>query len=172
MQPHQRQFLELAIERQVLRFGEFTLKSGRVSPYFFNAGRFDSGAALAALGDCYAQALAAAGIEFDMLFGPAYKGIPLATTLATALAARGRDVPVAFNRKEAKAHGEGGVADRRAAAGPGADRGRRDHRRHRHPRGAGADPRRRRHALRGGDRARPAGARTGRGTLGGAGGRG
>jgi orotate phosphoribosyltransferase len=108
MQPHQRQFLDLAIARNVLRFGEFTLKSGRISPYFFNAGRFDSGAALATLGECYAAALAEAGTQFDMLFGPAYKGIPLATTLATALAARGRDVPVAFNRKEAKAHGEGG----------------------------------------------------------------
>jgi len=109
MLPHQRQFLELAIARQVLRFGEFTLKSGRISPYFFNAGRFDSGAALAALGECYACALADAGTQFDMLFGPAYKGIPLATSLATALAARGRDLPVAFNRKEAKDHGEGGT---------------------------------------------------------------
>ena len=93
----------------MLRFGEFALKSGRTSPYFFNAGLFDSGAALAGLGACYADALAAAGLEFDMLFGPAYKGIPLATTLAVELARRGRDVPVAFNRKEAKAHGEGGV---------------------------------------------------------------
>ena len=108
MREHQRRFLDLAVERQVLRFGEFTLKSGRLSPYFFNAGRFDSGAALAALGECYADALAASGLQIDMLFGPAYKGIPLATALATALAARGRDLPLAFNRKEAKAHGEGG----------------------------------------------------------------
>jgi len=109
MREHQRRFLDLAVERQVLRFGEFTLKSGRISPYFFNAGRFDSGAALATLGQCYAQALADSGLAFDMLFGPAYKGIPLATTVAVALAAGGRDVPLAFNRKEAKAHGEGGL---------------------------------------------------------------
>ena len=106
---HRRRFLDLALARGVLRFGEFSLKSGRTSPYFFNAGLFDSGAALAALGECYADALAASGVEFDMLFGPAYKGIPLATAVAVALARRGRDVPVAFNRKEAKAHGEGGV---------------------------------------------------------------
>jgi orotate phosphoribosyltransferase len=108
VKPHQRRFLDLAIARDVLRFGEFTLKSGRVSPYFFNAGRFDSGAALAELGRCYADALADSGLPCDMLFGPAYKGIPLATATATALAGRGRDLPLAFNRKEAKAHGEGG----------------------------------------------------------------
>ena len=108
MHEHQRIFLELALGKEVLRFGEFTLKSGRVSPYFFNAGLFDSGAALATLGQCYAQTLESSGLAFDMLFGPAYKGIPLATTLAVALAGRGRDVPVAFNRKEAKGHGEGG----------------------------------------------------------------
>ncbi len=108
MELYQRQFLELAVARRVLRFGEFTLKSGRVSPYFFNAGLFDSGAALALLGQCYAHALQASGLAYDMLFGPAYKGIPLATTLSIALAGEGRDVPVAFNRKEAKSHGEGG----------------------------------------------------------------
>ncbi|PKM09353.1 MAG: orotate phosphoribosyltransferase [Gammaproteobacteria bacterium HGW-Gammaproteobacteria-4] len=108
MKPHQQRFLELALAREALRFGEFTLKSGRSSPYFFNAGRFDSGAALATLGECYADALADSAIAFDGLFGPAYKGIPLATALALALAARGRDVPLSFNRKEAKTHGEGG----------------------------------------------------------------
>jgi orotate phosphoribosyltransferase len=108
VKPYQHRFLELALAREVLRFGQFTLKSGRVSPYFFNAGRFDSGAALATLGECYADALDDSGLGFDMLFGPAYKGIPLATATAVALGRRGRDVPLAFNRKEAKSHGEGG----------------------------------------------------------------
>ncbi len=109
MHDHQRQFLEAALAHDALRFGQFTLKSGRISPYFFNAGRFDSGAALAALGQAYAQTLLAAKLEFDVLFGPAYKGIPLATAAAVALAAQGRDTPLAFNRKEAKDHGEGGL---------------------------------------------------------------
>jgi len=110
MRDYQRQFLDFALARGVLRFGEFTLKSGRQSPYFFNAGLFNSGAALAALGRFYAQAVVDSGIGFDMLFGPAYKGIPLATVAAAALAEHhGRDLPYCFNRKEAKDHGEGGA---------------------------------------------------------------
>src|SRR4051794_36477454 len=103
MLPYQREFLELALRKNALRFGEFTLKSGRSSPYFFNAGLFDSGESLAVLGRSYAQAAVDSGIAFDMLFGPAYKGIALATATATALALdHHRDVPLAFNRKEAK----------------------------------------------------------------------
>ncbi|MDQ2972047.1 MAG: orotate phosphoribosyltransferase [Rhodanobacteraceae bacterium] len=108
--PHQRAFIDLVLERGVLRFGDFTLKSGRRSPYFFNLGKLDSGAALARVGDAYAGAAVASGIEFDMLFGPAYKGIALATACAIALAQQhGRDLPWAYNRKEAKDHGEGGM---------------------------------------------------------------
>lgn len=107
-QDHRARFLDLALRADALRFGDFTLKSGRQSPYFFNAGRFDSGAALAGLASCYADAIDAHGVGFDLLFGPAYKGIPLATALACEYARRGRDLPVAFNRKEAKTHGEGG----------------------------------------------------------------
>jgi len=110
MQAFQQDFIRLALEQDVLRFGEFTLKSGRQSPYFFNAGNFNNGAALATLGRCYASAIEASGIEFDVLFGPAYKGIPLAVTTSIALSERGRGaIPCAFNRKEAKAHGEGGT---------------------------------------------------------------
>ena len=109
MRAHQREFIELILARQVLRFGQFTLKSGRVSPYFFNAGLINDGASLGTLGNCYAQAILESGMQFNMLFGPAYKGIPLATATAIALSSRhGRNVPVAFNRKESKAHGEGG----------------------------------------------------------------
>jgi len=109
MDAYRRRFLDLALRAQALRFGEFTLKSGRSSPYFFNAGRFDSGATLAALADCYADAIDATAVaDFDLLFGPAYKGIPLASALACAYARRGRDLRLAFNRKEAKTHGEGG----------------------------------------------------------------
>ncbi|MDP3846929.1 MAG: orotate phosphoribosyltransferase [Pseudomonas sp.] len=109
MQAYQRDFIRFAIERGVLRFGEFTLKSGRVSPYFFNAGLFNSGLALAQLGRFYAAAVVESGIAFDVLFGPAYKGIPLAAATAVALAEQHQlDVPWCFNRKEAKAHGEGG----------------------------------------------------------------
>ncbi len=102
-------FVSFAATADVLRFGQFTTKSGRQSPYFFNAGGFDTGGALAELGEAYAEALLASGVEFDMLFGPAYKGITLAATTAVALARRGRDVPFCFNRKEAKDHGEGGL---------------------------------------------------------------
>ncbi|TDK21096.1 orotate phosphoribosyltransferase [Luteimonas aestuarii] len=109
MTDHRTRFLQLALAADALRFGEFTLKSGRTSPYFFNAGRFDSGQALATLAGCYADAIDGAGLDFDLLFGPAYKGIPLATALACEYARRGRDLPLAFNRKEAKAHGEGGT---------------------------------------------------------------
>ncbi|WOD09305.1 orotate phosphoribosyltransferase [Marinomonas sp. GJ51-6] len=109
MKPYQRDFIEFAIEQNVLRFGEFTLKSGRVSPYFFNAGLFSSGQALAKLGRFYAASLMEANVPFDVLFGSAYKGIPLATTTAVALYDHHDvDTPYVFNRKEAKAHGEGG----------------------------------------------------------------
>ncbi|MCS4247714.1 MULTISPECIES: orotate phosphoribosyltransferase [unclassified Pseudomonas] len=109
MQAYQRDFIRFAIDRGVLRFGEFTLKSGRTSPYFFNAGLFNSGSALAQLGRFYAAAIVESGIPFDVLFGPAYKGIPLAAATAVALAEHhGQDLPWCFNRKEAKAHGEGG----------------------------------------------------------------
>ncbi len=109
MQDFQREFIEFAIEREVLRFGEFSLKSGRISPYFFNAGLFNTGEALARLGRYYAAAIQQSGVEFDVLLGPAYKGIPLATTACVSLANDyQRDVPYVFNRKEAKDHGEGG----------------------------------------------------------------
>ncbi len=109
MLAHQQQFIDLALELGVLKFGEFTLKSGRRSPYFFNAGLFNTGGALATLGRCYAETIERSGLGFDMLFGPAYKGIPLVAAAAIALAdVHGRDVPFAFNRKEAKDHGEGG----------------------------------------------------------------
>jgi orotate phosphoribosyltransferase len=102
------EFVRFAVEAGVLRFGEFKTKAGRMSPYFFNAGLFDDGAKMGRLAQFYAQALVASGIEFDMLFGPAYKGIPLGATVAVELARLGRNVPFAYNRKEAKDHGEGG----------------------------------------------------------------
>ena len=118
MQEYQLTFLELALKRDALRFGSFTLKSGRESPYFFNAGLFSDGEAAAVIGRCYAAAIVHSGIGFDMLFGPAYKGIPLATATAVALAnAHGRSVPYAFTRKEAKDHGEGGRVVGRTLAG-------------------------------------------------------
>lgn len=109
MHDYQYEFLDFALQTGVLRFGKFTLKSGRVSPYFFNAGLFNTGASLARLGDFYARAIIDSGIEFDLLFGPAYKGIPLVAVTAAALYRQhGIDVPYAFNRKETKDHGEGG----------------------------------------------------------------
>lgn len=118
MQPHQRSFVDLALARSALRFGRFTLKSGRESPYFFNAGLFNDGEALAVLGECYAAALERSGVGYDMLFGPAYKGIPLVASTAVALSRlHRRNVPWAFNRKEAKDHGEGGQMVGRALAG-------------------------------------------------------
>ncbi len=110
MQDYQREFLDFSIDVGVLRFGEFTLKSGRISPYFFNSGLFNTGSSLARLGRYYAQAVMDSGIAFDMIYGPAYKGIPLAAALSIALADQhDRDLPYAFNRKEAKDHGEGGT---------------------------------------------------------------
>lgn len=109
MEAYKQQFIEFALARQVLKFGEFTLKSGRVSPYFFNAGLFNTGADLARLGGFYAAALQAAGLQYDLIFGPAYKGIPIATAVSVALFNQFNvDKPVCFNRKEAKDHGEGG----------------------------------------------------------------
>jgi orotate phosphoribosyltransferase len=110
MHPYQRDFIRFAVAQGALRFGEFTLKSGRISPYFFNSGAFHSGASLAALGEFYAAAIVTCGLPFDQLYGPAYKGIPLASATVIALARQhGRDIPYSFNRKEAKDHGEGGV---------------------------------------------------------------
>ncbi|MPS47647.1 orotate phosphoribosyltransferase [Methylobacillus sp.] len=102
-------FIQFAIQKQVLRFGEFTTKAGRLSPYFFNAGLFNDGESLMRLGEFYATAIVRSGVQFDMLFGPAYKGITLAASIVIALARQGRNVPYAFNRKEAKDHGEGGT---------------------------------------------------------------
>jgi len=168
MHAYQRDFLDLALRRDALRFGEFTLKSGRISPYFFNAGRFDCGADLAALGGAYAASVLASDIGFDMLFGPAYKGIPLAAATAVTLATKyDRNVPVAYNRKEAKAHGEGGTLIGTFGR-TRIDRRRRDHRRHRDPRIAGADSRAWRNTVRRADRAGSRGARPGR-VVGGAG---
>jgi orotate phosphoribosyltransferase len=118
MQPYQLRFIDLALSRSALRFGRFTLKSGRESPYFFNAGLFNDGESLSILGQCYADALHASGLSFDMLFGPAYKGIPLVSATTIAYAERhGRNLPWAFNRKEAKDHGEGGQMVGRALSG-------------------------------------------------------
>ena len=124
MQQYQLTFIDLALERAALRFGNFTLKSGRESPYFFNAGLFSDGEAAHLLGRCYAAAIVHSGLEFDMLFGPAYKGIPLVTATAIALAAEhGRNVPYAFNRKESQGSRRGGPHRRQRTQGARADRG-------------------------------------------------
>ncbi|MFT5139090.1 MAG: orotate phosphoribosyltransferase [Lysobacterales bacterium] len=118
MQDYQAKLFDLALAKGNLKFGEFTLKSGRISPYFFNAGGFDDGASLQVLCDCYAGAIIAAGVDFDMLFGPAYKGIVLASGIAMSLAQQHSvNIPYAYNRKEAKDHGEGGVLVGAAMAG-------------------------------------------------------
>lgn len=109
MSDFRQEFLSFAIAQNVLCFGEFQTKAGRISPYFFNAGLFNDGVSLQRMGEFYAKAIGAAGIDFDVLFGPAYKGIPLAAATVVALAAQGRNVPYSFNRKEAKDHGEGGA---------------------------------------------------------------
>jgi len=109
MENFRQEFIEFAVKKQVLLFGEFKTKAGRLSPYFFNSGLFDDGASMGKLAQFYAKAILASQIEFDMLFGPAYKGIPLVATIAVALAEMGRNVPFCFNRKEAKDHGEGGT---------------------------------------------------------------
>ncbi|MCL4123164.1 UNVERIFIED_CONTAM: hypothetical protein GTU68_048307, partial [Idotea baltica] len=110
MKPYQQQFIDFAIQTGVLRFGSFRLKSGRISPYFFNSGLFNTGGSLAKLGQFYAQAIVDAQVNFDLLFGPAYKGIPLASSTVIALSEQHQwDVPYVFNRKEAKDHGEGGL---------------------------------------------------------------
>jgi orotate phosphoribosyltransferase len=116
-QDFRREFVEFAVGRGVLRFGEFKTKAGRLSPYFFNAGLFNDGEALRTLGGFYAKAILASGVQFDLLFGPAYKGIPLVTATAVALAEGGRNLPICFNRKEAKDHGEGGLTIGAALAG-------------------------------------------------------
>ncbi|HDR1155510.1 TPA: orotate phosphoribosyltransferase [Pasteurella multocida] len=109
MEAYKSEFIQFALSRQVLKFGEFTLKSGRISPYFFNAGLFNTGADLARLGEFYAKAIQVSGVEYDVIFGPAYKGLPIATTVSVALFNHFQiDKPVCFNRKEAKDHGEGG----------------------------------------------------------------
>ena len=162
------EFIRFTIEQNVLRFGEFKTKAGRLSPYFFDAGLFYDGAALKQLAQFYAKAILAAGIGFDMLFGPAYKGIPLVAAVSIALADAGRNMRYSFNRKEAKDHGEGGTVIGAPLIGQGADRGRRDLGRHFGARVCQPDPGLERYTLRGGDRARPHGARQ-RGAVRGAG---